>query len=338
MRVTITGLGKAVPDRIVPNSELAERIGKSAEWMEIRTGIKERRYVSDDESTSSLGTRAALDALSVSGIEPEEVSLVVVATSTPDYRIPGTASIIQDAIGARSAGAFDVNAACSGFVYGLAVAASMVGSGASGPALVIGADVLSRHINFEDPLTAPLFGDGAGAVVVEADPEAEAMQFQLGSDGSGLHQVLIPRGGSRLTPDDANAPLRDKIKMSGREVFRNAVRIMTELGMAFGPDSFDLLVAHQANRRILDECAGQLGVDRSKVFMNIERYGNTSAASIPVALQEAWETGKLQSGYRLLMLAFGAGYTWAGAALRWKLPSPVSDEEAGAESLATVPA
>ena len=301
--------------------------------METRTGIKQRRYVSDNESASTLGIRAARDALEVSGIEPEELSLIVVATSTPDYRIPATASIIQDALGARNAGAFDVNAACSGFVYALSIVSGMVGGGESGPALVVGVDILSRHINFGDALTAPLFGDGAGAVVVEADPDADELRFKLGSDGSGLQQVLIPTGGSRLTPDDANAPVRDKIKMTGREVFRNAVRIMTDLGLAFGPDSFDVLVAHQANRRILDECAAQLKVDRSKVFMNIERYGNTSAASIPIALHEAWETGKLQSGHRLLMLAFGAGYTWAGAAMRWKLPSPEAGEELSEQTL-----
>lgn len=323
MRVAITGVGKAVPDRVVPNSELAPRMGVDAAWIEARTGIVERRYAADDQSSASLGAEAARAALAVSGVNPEDLSLVIVATCTPDYLLPATASIIQDSIGATRAGAFDLGAACSGFIYGLSVAAGMIGSKAMDRVLIVGVDLLSRHLNLDDPLTAPLFGDGAAAVVLEASPAAEPMRFELGSDGGGLQQVLIPGGGSRLP--ETGLPFNPawlNIKMSGREVFRNAVRVMSELGARFGKDSFDLLVAHQANRRILDECAAQMGVDAKMMFMNIQRYGNTSAASIPLALCDAWEGGRLQPGSRLLMLAFGAGYSWGAAALRWTLPAP----------------
>lgn len=338
MRISITGLGKAVPERIVPNSELSERLGVDAAWMEARTGIQERRFASPDDSASSLGLQAGLQALEVSGVRPDELSMIIVATCTPDYRLPPTATIIQNDIGASKAGAFDLEAACSGFIYALAVGASMLQTGTGGPVLIIGVDLLSRHINYEDPMTAPLFGDGAAAVVIESDPTAEPVRFELGSDGSGLQQVLIPTGGSRLNPSDLAGPSQDFIKMSGREVFRNAIKIITELGKTFGPDSFDLLVAHQANRRILDECAAQLKIDPAKVFMNIQRYGNTSAASIPLALNEAWETGLLKPNDRLLMLAFGAGYTWGGAAMRWTLANPKKIETALETTLADVPA
>jgi 3-oxoacyl-[acyl-carrier-protein] synthase-3 len=202
--------------------------------------------------------------------------------------------------------------------------------------LIVGVDLLSRHINYDDPMTAPLFGDGAAAVVIESDPNAEPVRFELGSDGSGVQQVLIPTGGSRLSPTQVAG--QDFIKMSGREVFRGAIKLMTELGTRFGPASFDLLVAHQANRRILDEFAAKLKIDPAKVFMNIQRYGNTSAASIPLALNEAWETGLLKPDDRLLMLAFGAGYTWGGAAMRWTLPNPKTVETTLETTLADVPA
>jgi 3-oxoacyl-[acyl-carrier-protein] synthase III len=339
MKVSITGLGKAVPERIVPNSELAPRLGVTPAWIEARTGIQERRYASRNDSASSLGAAAARQALDVSGVQPEDLSMIVVATCTPDYRLPGSASIIQHELGATRAGAFDVGAACSGFIYALAVGSGLVTAGGGGPALIIGVDLLTRHINFDDAMTAPLFGDGAGAVVIQADPEAEPIRFELGSDGSGFHHVLVPTGGSRLSPDGKPYdPKLDVIKMSGREVFRNAVRLMTELAGRFGRESFDLLVAHQANRRILDEAATQLRIDPSKIYMNIQRYGNTSAASIPLALCEAWESGRLRPDDRLLMLAFGAGYTWGGAALRWTLPNPDTEKGGSDPELAHLPA
>jgi 3-oxoacyl-[acyl-carrier-protein] synthase III len=334
MRVAITGLGKAVPTRVVTNDEIAERVGVSTDWIVTRSGILERYYAAPEESTSSLGTTAALQALDVAQLDPENLSMVICATCTPDHLLPGTASIIQDKIGATRAGAFDLNAACSGFVYALSIGASLIGTGAATSVMVIGADLLSRHIDETDAMTAPLFGDAAAAVVLEADDSAEPIQFELGSDGSGLSQVLVPGGGSKLPPDgNSFAPSCLTIKMQGREVFRNAVRVMSELGARFGKDGFELMIAHQANRRILDECAVQIGVDKEKVYQNIQKYGNTSAASIPLAMCDAWAEGKLKPGDRLLMVAFGAGYTWGAARMNWTLPSP--SELSGARQPAT---
>lgn len=325
MKVSITGLGVAIPERVVTNEELAPKLGVTTEWIEQRSGILERRYAADDQSASSLGATAAAEAIAHSGHQPEDISTIIVATCTPDYVLPATASIIQDKIGAANAGAFDLAAACSGFIYSMSVAAAMISATGSGPVVVVGTDLLSRHINPADALTAPLFGDAAAAVVVEADPTADPLYVELGSDGAGLEQVLIPGGGSKLPehglPHD---PSSLQLRMFGREVFRNAVRVMSELGERYGADAFDLMVAHQANKRILDECARQIGIGPDKVFMNIQRYGNTSAASIPLAVWDAWKTGRLDAGDRLLMLAFGAGYSWGSAALRWTIPSPFS--------------
>jgi 3-oxoacyl-[acyl-carrier-protein] synthase III len=321
-RLSITGIGMAVPDRVVPNSELGELLGVTPEWIVTRTGVLERRYAAATESSASLGTRAAFRALEVSELDPEELSMVVVATCTPDHRLPATACFIQEAIGATNAAAFDIGAACSGFIYGLGVSTGLMSAGIAEKILLVGTDVLSRYVDFKDPLTAPLFGDGAGAVILEADDSAEPIQLVLGADGSGAQQVIIPGGGSRLPASGSPLdPELNLLKMQGRKVFTNAVRILSDLGAIFGTDSFDLLIAHQANRRILDECAVQLGIDPEKVFMNIQHYGNTSSASIPMALAEAWEKGRVSEGDALLMLAFGAGFTWGGARLRWTLPS-----------------
>ncbi|MGQ0679023.1 MAG: 3-oxoacyl-ACP synthase III family protein [Actinomycetota bacterium] len=323
MRVAITGVGKALPERIVTNQELALRLGITEEWIVTRTGIRQRHWASEQDSSASLGARAAQEALAGAGLDPAEVSMVIVATCTPDYILPATANLIQNAIGASRAGSFDVAAACSGFVYSLSLGASLVGSAAANKVLVVGVDLLSRHINLEDPLSAPLFGDGAAAVVLEGDESAEPMRFELGSDGAGAEQVIIPGGGSKLgeggLPHDPSCLL---LKMSGREVFRSAVRVMSELGTRFGKDSFDLMIAHQANKRIIDECAVQIGIPPEKAYLNIDRYGNTSAASIPLAIYDAWTEGLLVPGSRLLMVAFGAGYTWGAAALNWTMPTP----------------
>jgi 3-oxoacyl-[acyl-carrier-protein] synthase-3 len=339
MRVAITGVGKAVPERVVTNEELSPLVGVSPEWIETRTGILERRYASSEDSASSLGVRAAREAMAVAHVEPTDISTIITATCTPDYLLPATSNIIQNALGAKNAASFDLAAACSGFVYSLAIGASLIDSGASRRVLIVGVDLLSRHLDVSDPLTAPLFGDAAAAVVLEADDSTEPMRIELGSDGSGMLQVTIPGGGSKLSEDGPQDPSRLLIKMAGREVFRNAVRVMSDLGNRFGTDSFDIVVAHQANRRILIECADQMHISRDKVYVNIQRYGNTSAASIPLALCEAWEEGKLTAGDRLLMLAFGAGYTWGAAAMKWTLPSPgPADQKASADELAHQPA
>ena len=334
MRVSIRGIGKAVPARVVTNAELAERLGVEPDWIESRTGIRERRYVGPGESTATLGTAAARHALDRAGLGADDIDAVVVGTCTPEHQFPSTACVIAHDLGMTSQPAFDLSAACSGFVYSLAVGGSFISSLGARRVLVIGADALSKNLNFDDPVTSPLFGDGAGAVVLERDPDAEPIRISLGADGAGGEQVFIAAGGSALpaTPETLAENLHC-IKMYGREVYRSAVRTMTTLGAEMGSDGFDLLIAHQANRRILVDCAAALHVDMSKVYMNIDRYGNTSGASIPVAMCEAWEEGLLSPGDRLLLIAFGGGYTWGGAAMRWTLPSPASSNGAVDETL-----
>lgn len=319
MPAAITAIGRALPERIVTNSEIGARLGVDPEWIESRTGIKERRWAAHNESSSTLGAAAARAALANRGLGGGDVDLIIVATATPDYQFPSTACVIQNELGAPAA-AFDVGAACSGFIYSLAVASKMIEGGMSERALVIGVEVLSRFIHLEDAVTSPLFGDGAGAAVVENVASASPMRFELGSDGSGAEHIIIPAGGSRIpTTAETVANHQHCIRMAGREVYRSAVRAMSKLGASLGADGFDLLIAHQANRRIIEEAAAALGVPDEKVFMNIERYGNTSAASIPIAISEAVEVGKLKDDDRLLLLAFGAGFTWGGAALDWSL-------------------
>lgn len=322
-RIRITGIGKAVPDRIVPNEELAARLGVDPEWIESRTGIKTRRFAEPGESASTFALAAAREALERSSLRAEDLDLIVVGTSTPDHYFPSTAALLQRDLGTRTIAALDVEAACSGFLYALAVGSGFAATGAGRRMLVVGVEILSHHTNLDDPVTAPLFGDGAGAVVAEWDDQAEPLRFELGADGAGAEHVYIAAGGSKLpaTPETYEEGLHF-ITMHGRQVYRSAVRTMTALGESLAGEGFDLVIAHQANRRILEEFAVNLGIDLSRVFMNIDRYGNTSAASIPIAICEAWETGRLAPGDRLLLLAFGAGYTWGGAALRWTLPRP----------------
>jgi 3-oxoacyl-[acyl-carrier-protein] synthase-3 len=324
MQVAIRGLGMAVPERVVTNAEIAHRLGVEPEWIESRTGIRERRFVGPGESTATLGLSAARQAIERAGLEPSDIGCVVVGTCSPEHQFPSTACVIAHELGLKAAPAFDLSAACSGFVYSLAVGASLASGMHLGPVLVIGADALSKNLNFDDPVTSPLFGDGAGAAVIEADEAVEPMRFSLGADGAGGEQVFITAGGNRMpsTPETLAQNLHC-IKMYGKEVYRSAVRTMTALGAEMGAGSCDLLIAHQANRRILVECATALELDQSRVYMNIDRYGNTSGASIPVAMCEAWEKGLLTPGDRVLLLAFGGGYTWGGALIRWDLPTPV---------------
>jgi 3-oxoacyl-[acyl-carrier-protein] synthase III len=322
--VRITGVGRALPERVVTNAEIAERLGVEASWIEVRTGIQERRFAAPDQSAATLGLDASGRALEIAGLAPSDLDLIVAATVTADYNFPPTAAVIQDGLGAGTIPSFDVNAACSGFIYGLKIADGMAGP-ATRRILLVGTEVLSRFTDPQDSMTAPLFGDGAGAVVLEWDPEAEAIHYQLGSDGAGGRHVLVPAGGGRLPATVATVEQRlHFIRMNGREVYRNAVLRMSALGRSLGAEGFDLLIAHQANQRILKECAERIGVGMDKVYMNIDRYGNTSAASIPIAMCEAWEDGRLTPDMRLLLLAFGAGFTWAGATVHWTLPFQAS--------------
>jgi len=330
--IRIAGVGRALPERVVTNEEIANRLGVEPSWIEVRTGIQERRFAAPDQSASTLGADAARAALEVAGLTPREIDLIVVATVTADYTFPPTSAVIQDILGAGTIPCFDLNAACSGFIYALKVA-----DGLAGPAmrriLLVGTEVLSRFTDPEDPKTAPLFGDGAGAVVLEWDPSAQAIHYELGADGGGGKHVLVPAGGGRTPACAATVEGRQHfIHMAGREVYRHAVLRMSEVGRSLGADGFDLLIAHQANQRILKDCAERIGVGMDKVFMNIDRYGNTSAASIPIAMCEAWEAGRLRPDMRLLLLAFGAGFTWAGASLEWTLPSGTARRQTATEA------
>jgi 3-oxoacyl-[acyl-carrier-protein] synthase III len=296
----------------------------SDEWIVTRTGIKERRIAAPEQAASDLALPAARAALEQAGVAPEELDLVVVATATPDMLFPATAAIVADTLGARNAAAYDLLAGCTGFVYALSQAYGAVATGLSKKALVIGAEVLSKITNWEDRSTCILFGDGAGAAVVQPIGEGGIVGFELGADGSGGPDLCVPAGGSRrpVSQETLEEELQF-IKMNGAEVYRFATRVMVssaeELLSACGAgiDDIDLYVPHQANKRIVDHAVKNLGLDPEKVLMNIDRFGNTSSASIPICLTEAQAEGRLEEGTRVLMSAVGAGLTWGSAYLTW---------------------
>ncbi|HEX2296023.1 MAG TPA: beta-ketoacyl-ACP synthase III [Actinomycetota bacterium] len=306
----IAGVGAAVPDAAVSSEELERRLGLDSGWIEARTGIRSRRLAGPGDTTLSLATRAARTALRSAGVDAGTLDYVVVATVTPDLRIPAAASLLQSALGCDAAGAYDLNAGCAGFLCGLTQADALVRAGSARHVLVVGVDLMSRIVDQDDPKTGILFGDGAGAAVVSED------------DGVRLGPSFLRSDGSR--PDLLNAgPDGGKVAMSGREVYRRAVQEMTAAvlevaargGVALA--DVDLVVAHQANGRILDAVAERLELPRRKVFTNIDRYGNTSAASIPIALAEAEERGELRPGDLVVLTAFGSGFAWGAGLVRW---------------------
>jgi 3-oxoacyl-[acyl-carrier-protein] synthase-3 len=296
----------------------------SDEWIVTRTGISERHIAAPEQAASDLALPAAREALEQAGVEPEELDLVIVATATPDMLFPATAAIVADTLGAKTAAAYDLLAGCTGFVYALSQAYGQVATGLSKRALVVGTEVLSRITNWEDRSTCILFGDGAGAAVVQPVEAGGIAGFELGADGSGGPDLCVPAGGSRR-PITADALEEEAqfIKMNGAEVFRFATRIMVtsaeELLALCGAtvDDVDLYVPHQANKRIVDHAVKDLGLDPERVLMNIDRYGNTSSASIPICLAEAQAAGRLEEGARVLMSAVGAGLTWGSVYLTW---------------------
>ncbi len=325
----ITGWGMSVPDKIVTNDDLAHIVDTTDEWIVSRTGIRERHIVaSDRETTASLATKAAKAALQVAGISPAELNLVIVATATPEYTFPSTASLVQDAIGARNAGAFDLSAGCSGFLYALTMASHAIRSGEARQVLVIGAETLSRVTDWSNRDTCVLFGDGAGAVVVGASAErCGVISTVLGSDGSGGELLMLPGGGSRLPASHETVSNGDHfIKMKGREVFRFAATIVPKATEAvaeragWAMSDVALLIPHQANTRIIEAAAKRLEFGEDRVFVNLDRYGNTSAASIPIALCEALGTGRIHVGDKVVLVGFGAGLTWGAAAVEWGEP------------------
>ena len=326
----IVGWGRALPERIVSNHELAKIVDTSDEWIRTRTGISERRIAVDpSETTATLGAKAAREALKVADLPASKVDTIICATSSPEHTFPSTACIIQDLLGAVNAGAFDVSAACSGFVYGLGIARGLIASGQAENILVIGSETLSRITDWSDRNTCVLFGDGAGAVLVQASPvPGGILSTELGCDGSGADLLTLPAGGSKMPATlETVASGQHFIKMNGRAVFRFATRVMADATRkvldkaGLTVDDVDLVIPHQANERIIAVSMRNLKLPEEKVFMNLKNYGNTSTASIPIALYEAIEQNRIQPDDTIVMVGFGAGLTWAGTAIKWGVPT-----------------
>jgi 3-oxoacyl-[acyl-carrier-protein] synthase-3 len=320
----IAGWGMDVPDRIMRNDDFIDLVKVGDDWIYPRTGIHQRRVAATGETTTHLAVRAARQALDVAGVLPREVDFVVVATSTPEYIFPSTASMVQDALGAANAGAHDLAAACAGFVYALDIAANKIRTGSINTALVIGAETMTRVLDWSDRKTCVLFGDGAGALVLRGSDEPGGVQHcRLRSDGTGWDLLTLPTVGSQETYLADGKRAMHKLYMDGRCVFQFATRALTEGlvqatdAVGITPHELDLIVPHQANQRIIDAAAEALGLPREKFYSNLDRYGNTSAASIPIALCEAASSGSLQPGALVGVVGFGGGLTWGAAVIEW---------------------
>lgn len=325
MRSRIVGTGSAVPDRILTNQDLEKMVDTSDEWITTRTGIKERRIASAGDFTSTLATRAAENALQMAGVSPADLDMIIVATVTPDYPFPSTATLLQNNLKAVNASAFDVSAACSGFIYALSIVDKFIKTGTVKTALVVGAEVLSRIVDWSDRNSCLLFGDGAGAAVLKAEEgPAGVLDTYMKSDGSNWELLYQPAPGSRFPASHTVVDERlTFIRMQGNEVFKLAVRAMEDAALKvlsagnMTAADVDLFIPHQANRRIIDAIGKRLQVPDEKVYVNIERFGNTSSASIPIALDEANRKGLLQPGNILLLDAFGGGLAWGAVSVRW---------------------
>ncbi|WP_285891086.1 beta-ketoacyl-ACP synthase III [Paenibacillus pasadenensis] len=323
--VGIIGTGKYVPERVLTNQDLEKMVETNDEWIVTRTGIRERRIAAEHEATSDLAYEASVKALESAGITAEDLDLIIVATITPDMFFPSTASLLQDRLGASRAAAFDLSAACSGFIYGLATGVNMIATGMYKKVLLVGAECLSRITDYNDRNTCILFGDGAGAVVLgEVEAGRGFQSFELGSDGSGGQLLKIPGGGSRLPSTAGSVEEKQHyLKMAGNDVFKFAVRVMgssAENALAkagLTKADIDLLVPHQANIRIIQSALNRLELPEEKAMVNLDRYGNVSAASIPLALAEAVEQGRVHDNDKLLLVGFGGGLTWGACVLVW---------------------
>jgi 3-oxoacyl-[acyl-carrier-protein] synthase-3 len=323
-RAAITGIGSYVPDRVLTNAELSAMVDTSDEWIIERTGIRERRIAAPEQALSDLCRPAIEQALARAGAEASSVDLLVVATVTPDMAFPSTGAILADELGMPDAGAYDLSAGCTGFMYALAQAYGMMAGGLAERALVVGGDVLSRILDWTDRATCVLFGDGAGAVVLERVENGGFLGFELGADGSGGPQLYMPAGGSRL-PASAETVAERKhfAHMNGREVFKFATRVLVSSAEAILAktgrtiDEVDVYIPHQANVRIIEHAVGKLGIPMDRVVVNVDRYGNTSSGSIPLALAEAQADGRLHDGDLVLMTGMGAGLTWGSALMEW---------------------
>ncbi|MUG43424.1 beta-ketoacyl-ACP synthase III [Paenibacillus woosongensis] len=323
--VGIIGTGKYVPERVLTNAELETMVETNDEWIVSRTGIRERHIAAPDQATSDLAYEAAVQALKSAGLAAEDIELIIVATITPDMTFPSTACILQEKLGAKKAAAFDLSAACSGFVYSLATANGFIQTGMYNNALIIGADALSRITDYTDRNTCVLFGDGAGAVVLGEVPEGRGfLSFDLGAEGAGGELLKLEGGGSRCPASEETVRSgKHFIYMNGREVFKFAVRVMgtatEEVLRKAGKDKseIDLFVPHQANIRIIQSAMQRLDLPEEKCVINVDKYANTSAASIPLALVEAVEEGRVEEGDTLLLVGFGGGLTWGASVLVW---------------------
>ena len=318
--ITITGLGCKVPDRVMTNNELSQYVDTSDEWIVERTGIRERRMAAPEEALSDLALPAARAALEQAGLEGKDIDLIIVATVTPDMAFPSTGALLADQLGAKDAAAYDLSAGCTGFMYALAQGYGMLAGGLAKRALVVGGDVLSKILDWSDRSTLVLFGDGAGAVVLEAASEQGFLGFELGADGGGGSSLWLPGSGSRTFEDPERF-----VKMNGREVFKFATRILVQsaedlLAQCDATiDDVDLYIPHQADVRIIEHATRKLGVPSDRVVINVDRYGNTSSGSIPLALADALADGRLRPGQLVLMTGMGAGLTWGSALIRWTM-------------------
>ncbi len=321
----ITGWGMSVPEKVLTNADLSNMVDTTDEWIRSVTGIKERRIASSEETTASLATEAALQALEVAQLHPDEIDLIVVSTSSPDYLFPATACLVQDRLGAMHAGAFDLMAACTGFIFALNLASQAIRSGSIKSAVVIGAETFSRLVNWKDRNTCILFGDGAGAFVLQASQEpAGVLSAVMRSDGSGSDLLSLPAGGSRNPASLASVSNgQHYIHMNGREVFRFASRVMVQAtheavtAAHLTLDDIQLIIPHQANQRIIESAVRGLDVPLERCMINLDRYGNTGAASIPIAACEAVQQSRLKPGDKVVLVGFGAGLTWGAAVVEW---------------------
>lgn len=327
IKAKITGIGSYAPENILTNLDLEKSVDTSDEWIKSRTGISERRIASKNEACSDLAIKASKIALKEAGVKAKDIDLIIVATVTPDMLFPSTACLVQKEIGAKNAFAYDLSAACSGFIYGISIAEQFIKSGRYKNILLIGSDVFSRIVNWNDRSTCVLFGDGAGAVIIEAENGRKKdgiLSTHLYSDGHYHDFLFVPGGGSRIPVSEiTNDNEKCFIKMKGNEIFKVAVRFMVSAareaisynGLAI--EDIDLFIPHQANKRIIDAVAKKLKLPEEKIFTNLMKYGNTSAASIPIALDEAVKEKRIKNGDIVLLVAFGAGLTWGSTIIKW---------------------
>jgi len=322
--VRILGTGSSAPEKVLSNFDLEKIVDTSDEWIRTRTGIVERRIANPNIATSDMAYEASLRAIESASIDPADIDGIILGTVTPDYFFPSTACLLQSRLGARNAFGFDLSAGCSGFVYGLQVGKGMIESGDARIILVVGAETMTRIMDFKDRATCVLFGDGAGAAIISKSESPGILSLHLGANGDDWELLHMPAGGSRIPPSEESVRNRlHYIKMKGNDIFKEAVKAMESAAIEairkanITPDEIDLFIPHQANLRIMEAVRRRLDIPPEKVFVNVDKYGNTSSASVPIALDEAVRSGKIQKGNLVLFSVFGAGFTWASGVVRW---------------------